>query len=88
MRRIRTLALLTALLLLFLNSAAHAYVFPTGIPAPDFGPGAAVFQGWRCTLNSKVGYEGETYNTVFTLAENNRAHAKCTFEGQFSRGQR
>lgn len=38
MTRIKTLALLTALLLLFLNSAARAYDFPTGIPAPDFGP--------------------------------------------------
>ena len=55
--------------------------------APDLGPGAAVFKGWRCTLNSKVGYQGETYNTVFTLTENNRGHAKCTFQGQFSRGQ-
>jgi hypothetical protein len=67
------------------NFSCHFDEFPA---APDFGPGAAVFQGWRCTLNSKVGFEGETYNTVFTLAENNRAHAKCTFQGQFSRGRR
>jgi len=34
----KVLALLTAVLPMFLNTAVHAYDMPIGIPAPDFGP--------------------------------------------------